>query len=105
EFALVRPGRDLALRLTFAPETEHVLAAVAHLGTQMARYLSLLQVALLLHPALEIAPRVCLGLCRVQMAQAKHLRVVRRAVLSFRDAVVRLVYLVQRVKATRAPRL
>src|SRR6266436_5325703 len=100
---MVHPGRDLAPRLTFVPEAEHVLAAVAHLGTQMARYLALLQVARLLYPALVIALRVCLGLCRVRMAQAKHLRVVRRAVLSFRDAVVRWAYLLRMAKATRVP--
>jgi hypothetical protein len=46
-----------------------------------------------------IALRVCRGLCRVRMEQAKHLRVVRRAVLSFWDAVVRRAYLLRMAKA------
>ena len=104
EFALVRPGRELPLRLTFAPEAEHVLAPMAHLGTQMAKYLSLLRAGLL-RPALVIAPRVCPGLCRVRMEQAKYLRVVRRAVLSFRDAVVRRAYLLRMAKVPHLQRL
>lgn len=71
----------------------------------MARYLSLLQVARLLHPALVIAPRVCPGLYPFRMAQARRLHAVPMAVLSFRDAGVHQVCLLQTATVPRALRL
>jgi hypothetical protein len=91
--------------LIFGPEAEHVLAAAVHLGTQRAIQLSPLRFAPLRHPALVIAPQVCPDLCRVRMAQAKHLRVVQTAVLSFRDAVVRRAYVLRLAQAKQLPRL
>jgi hypothetical protein len=71
----------------------------------MAVSLSLLQLDLPMHQALEIAHLVCPGLCRVQTARAQHLRQVRTAGLSRRDELVDLVFRLQPAKATDARRL
>ena len=56
---------------------------------------------------LEIAGRVCLGLCCVRAPTAKRLHAVPMAELSRLDAVVHhvLVFLLQMAKAIRVPRL
>jgi len=104
EVALVHPGRDLALRLIFVLAADHAPAA-ARIGKPRAVLLSLLRLRHLLHPALEIARRVCLGLCRVRAARAKGLHAVPMAVLSHRDELARLVSRLQTAQAMCLPAL
>jgi hypothetical protein len=106
ESVLTHPGQHLVPHQIVALADDHVLAAATvHPRKLMAVSLSLLQLDLPLHQALEIAHLVCPGLCRVQTARAQHLRQVRTAGLSHRDELGRLVYVLQRAMATRVLRL
>ena len=67
--------------------------------------LSLLRLDHLLHQALASARLVCPGLCRVQTARARDLRAVPAAVVLCPHELVRRVYRLPAVKATRVLRL
>ena len=67
--------------------------------------LSLLRLGHLLHQALASARLVYPGLCRVQTVRARDLRAVPTAVVLYPHELVRRVYRLQAVKATRVPRL
>jgi hypothetical protein len=70
-----------------------------------AELLSLRRVGYPPRRALASARLVCLGLCRVQTARVRDLRAVPTAVVLFPHELVRRVYRLQAVKATRVPLL
>ena len=93
---LIHPARDLAPPLVVALAGDHALAAATvHPRKLTAVLLSLRRVGHPLHQALEIARLVGPGLCRVQTARAKDLRVVPTAAVLCPHELVRRVYRLQ----------
>ncbi|HEU0039396.1 MAG TPA: hypothetical protein VFR76_08990 [Verrucomicrobiae bacterium] len=96
----------MAPLLVVALAGDHAFAAATvHPRKLTAVLLSRLRLGHLLHQALASARLVCPGLCRVQTARAKDLRAVPAAVVLCLHELVRRVYRLQAVQATRVLRL